>query len=373
MNMLMRSLYVLCWLLLCSWGAEALAADWQQTFPTPEIASYVETGRTRWMVVAAGTAAAAGTASARDAALALENALRLSGRTSLVMNDQSLGDISTLDDAALVKKASAFPVDGIAVVRVFPGAPGKPASAVVTLYNKAGELLTALAAEEGKPISAAQPTSGAGQGVTSVASEVASQVITTGMDPEAAEKKREEFETSAVSVDVLDLYNTAGVKLRSKILLYQGKFKKPLTPEEFYALAERPDLVAKAAAHREQLNQQKVGALLAMMGGGVIMVLPIYMASQTQTEPPNVIVSLAVGGVMTVGGSILWAHATKQDINPLTLQENGEVVDAYNKGLKKRLGLTSMLRPTPGASAPVLRLGFGLGQGHGTLVLHGDF
>ena len=58
----------------------------------------------------------------------------------------------------ILKKAQALPVDAIVVVRVFPGASADKPSAVITLYDKQGKVLVAIAAEAGVPIASRSGT-----------------------------------------------------------------------------------------------------------------------------------------------------------------------------------------------------------------------
>src|SRR5690606_25352684 len=90
------------------------------------------------------------TAAATEAGKALADAAR--GTARLVMDDSSLGDVSALDDQAIVAKSQHLPVDRIAIVRVFPGASAD--TAVVTVYDKKATVLSSFSGESGTPMTA---------------------------------------------------------------------------------------------------------------------------------------------------------------------------------------------------------------------------
>jgi hypothetical protein len=109
----------------------------------------------------------------RSAAAAFAFAVRQSGRARLVMGSSALGDLSALDDQAIVHRASGLPITTVAVVRTFPGE-GARTTVVVTLYDRAGRTLGAMSGERGLGASSTGPS---GQGVSTAASSAVLQAV----------------------------------------------------------------------------------------------------------------------------------------------------------------------------------------------------
>lgn len=109
------------------------APDWSATFTQASVAPHVRAGEAA-LVVTAGDPAGAAVGAAALAALNQAGA-------SLVMDGALLGDLSTLGDDAIVKKASGLPVAAIWIVRVFPGVQPGEQTAVVLIYDRASEKL----------------------------------------------------------------------------------------------------------------------------------------------------------------------------------------------------------------------------------------
>jgi hypothetical protein len=144
---------VACWSLfavsLCALSARADAQEgWSITF-SPQSLTAISTPLSAVVVIAGG-----GQPDGAAAANALIAGLRASGRASLVMDASSIGDVSTLDDAAMVARAQSLPVDQIVIVRTFPDGPGQVA-AVVSIYDKRGASLGASRGSRGSPLVAA--------------------------------------------------------------------------------------------------------------------------------------------------------------------------------------------------------------------------
>ena len=103
-----------------AWAAD----DWAPAFPDDAVASHFPGKALKLVVVAAGEAG-----EDRDAALsALTAAVEAAETVDLVMDAGALGDVAALDDAAIVGKAQALPVDRVVVLRVFPAKSGSTAA-----------------------------------------------------------------------------------------------------------------------------------------------------------------------------------------------------------------------------------------------------
>ena len=121
-------------------------AGWEETFEPEAIGSYLSGEDASYLVVAAGD---------RERSLAAASQLLVTLRSTtkgLVMEDQSLGDMSGLDDTAILERASELPVDQIVVVRVFDSGHEAPSAVVVVFYDKQGETLVALSGVENRAI-----------------------------------------------------------------------------------------------------------------------------------------------------------------------------------------------------------------------------
>jgi hypothetical protein len=125
-------------------------AGWAASFTPERLAPLVPAGRARLLVVAAGPVETGVDAAAE----ALESALLRTGRTGRVMRRGARSDASALDDAAQVRRASSLRVSHVAVVRVFPGRPDEPPTAVVSLYTREGVPVSSFTARQGSPLEA---------------------------------------------------------------------------------------------------------------------------------------------------------------------------------------------------------------------------
>ena len=129
--------------------ANPAAANWSETFQPEAVASYQDEEGQQYIVIAAGDRA-----QSAPAAESLTKALR-AAKAKMVMDDKSLGNVSELDDAAIVAKAAKLPIQEIVIVRIFETAPDAPNMAVVTVYDKEANVLWALSATQGEPLQAA--------------------------------------------------------------------------------------------------------------------------------------------------------------------------------------------------------------------------
>src|SRR5262245_15093700 len=121
--------YLLTLLLLLPAVANA-DTDWGATFPPERVSSHLPPGPPPAVMVAASGA----DVEALLARTAFATSLRATGRTRVTLDANLLGDMSSLDDGEIVKRAAAQPIDWIAVVRAFPGE-GNRYTAVVTFYD----------------------------------------------------------------------------------------------------------------------------------------------------------------------------------------------------------------------------------------------
>jgi hypothetical protein len=377
----------------------ALAADWPKAFPSTATSSQHE-ARTSLIVVGVG---AAGSES-KLAAAALASALRTSGKLALVMGDEALGDVSALDDAAVVKRCAHLPVSHVAVVRVFDGAPGQPGTAVVTTYDKKGEVVVAYSTREDAPLEARAGASTASEGVTSNAAEAVASIS------KESSAHAEEYDKKFIGSDDFIAVNQYGATVATGTNFYQGKYKRPLDWPEFYNLVGDKQL-----AH--QYNENLAARWLLIGGGTVVAVAaplvwvgaresirypvapdyPSYSscigsadyskcmdakdaayntqlaryetakkAADAERDSYNPILYGGTGlGLVGLIVGLAW------QLHPTTPEQARELADKYNKKLKQDLESGTPVQPTK--TSVQMNVSGALLPGGGAMVLHGSF
>lgn len=141
-------------------GPGIAGSPWDSSLAPGTVSTYLDGDAPAVLVVATGP-----DADTQGATRALEASLRKTARVRLVMSGTSLGDVSTLGDEDIAKKAKGLPVDTVAVVRTFAGA--EAPTLVVTFYGPDGNLHSALTVVRGKALVARE--GGAGRGVSTAA------------------------------------------------------------------------------------------------------------------------------------------------------------------------------------------------------------
>ena len=373
----MRTLRLMtCFLGLALASGEVFAADWTKTLPPDAVQGYVVGQGQRIVVVAAG-----GEAVDREAATAsLITSLRGGPAVSLVMDDASLGDVSALDDAAIVQKAKNLPVDQVHVVRVFP-AGGGAMSVVVTMYDKQGAVLGGFNADTAAPL---KPAGGGAQsGVSAVtAAAVSTTNLKTGADLEASMK---EFKEKFIWVEQVKFANTQTGGVYDQYTLKRGEYGETLLVEDFFTIVGRDDL---AQSHLEYVRLAKRGRGLAGAGIGAVgalgmahasLIAPCVTGSDYFGDDPatcrqnvakfkrNANVILGTVGVVTLGWGLSDIARAKQIDRP-TPPEVLKLADEYNEQLQQELGIPdSAFKPqsysltvTPTAWAAPGNVGIGL-------------
>lgn len=97
-------------------------------------------GPVRILVAGAG-------ADGKEAEAALRDTLAGKDGIALVMGSEALGDLSGLDDHKVFRRARRMPIDYVAVVRLYPQGDGRPAMAVVPVYDRDGKTVVTLTFE----------------------------------------------------------------------------------------------------------------------------------------------------------------------------------------------------------------------------------
>lgn len=316
--------------LLTSFALTA-APNWTATFGPQESGSYLDGDHAKVLVAAAG----APDSQSKEAAAALVAALRQSGRADLVMTSEPLGDVSALDDASIVKKAAALPVTRIAVVRVFPGAPDQPLTAVVSFYDKAGATTGALSAASGQPLAARTGTSQS-EGVSSQAVSAVSGIQKEAV--EGSKKAQDEYDLNFIGFNEGVTVNarTGGV-MSTWAIPFQGKYRKPLEGVDFYKALGRDDLVKKY----ESANAARTSLMVAgLLVGGAGLLLPLVGPSLTGGDYLTSFSTFLIPSLILVGVGTGAAYAgIFWNPNPVTPTEARQLGDEHNIELRKKLGL----------------------------------
>jgi hypothetical protein len=350
-------------LLLLLVPAPALAQSWADSFPPAAAGSWISVPDSGVIVVPAG----APTADLTAATAALSAALRTSGRAKLVMDAAALGDVSALDDAAIVKRTGHLPVDEVIVVRVFAGA---AATAVVSHYGKDGGSRGGYSAVAGLAI-AARTGSGAGVG-ESAARALAQASAETAKPP--AEGSYDDLYVDFVDVITVTT-NKYGSSVSTGIQPVQGKYKKPLPGATFYDTVERPDL---AASYRRTIGWKwglGISGALVGLGGLTYMVYGITdsvgVCSRSQLGAAlggdgsgchqDSTTPLIVGGSAATAGFIALLVGVYLDPHPVDAPGARRIADEYNQRLRAR------------TERPQVQPGLFAAAGGGGLEVHGRF
>jgi hypothetical protein len=338
------------------------AQDWAQSFSPAAAGSYLEAGNQKVLVAAAGEPLDA----VRSAASALETALRASGRAQLVMGSAGLGSLAQDSDTQVVQKARPFPVDTVAVVRVFAGAPGAPSTAVVTFYDTAGKVLSALSVVSGTPLGAREG-SGTTQAVPSSALQAVQEVGKSAEDAQAQYDKQHVWFEDGAFVGV-----QSGRVMARFTDAFQGKNRTPLEGARFYEVVGRQDLADDYRSRKTKHLVLLWGGMAGLLGGGAVMATGISSSCQRevartgeclQKGPSPVVPGAILAGAGTVA---MLASLPYMEFHPVKPPARRDLAEEYNKKLKGELGLA---RAAPPAPAPTIRVASGFVPGGAGLTL----
>lgn len=295
-------------------AAPPSAEEWAGSFPVSNTSAYLPPSSD--VVVIAGRSGPQTVA----AASAVADAFQKGGRAKSVRTGETLGDVSKLDDAAIVQKCISLPVTVIAIVRVFSSNDGL--RAIVTLLRKSGAEFAALTTLKGKPVRPPEK-SATGEGVSAGAAESILSVAELG-SAGAGSTEGKYLERFVWFGEVLD-----GSDIRLKgIQPLQGKYRKRLSWSRFYGEVGRQDL--KASYRRNRLVRGSI-----MLGG----VGAIAAAIAAPLGDDNSLrAGIGIAGVVGIGGAYLW------DPQPIRFSEARRLADEHNARVKQELGLSRLVR-----------------------------
>jgi hypothetical protein len=270
-------------LLACLWfSPSALAMDWSSALTEHTVSPHVRGTDQTVLVVAAGEK----TPALDQAAMALKDALRRSPSIKLVIGDEALGDLSGLDDAAIVRKASTQPVTQVIVLRVFPGRTTEEPGAVVTAYAKQGDVLESftvlLQAQTGTQASSAGggtvPFAGS---APAAGSALAASGPPAGATPATATSSSAETSAAEAQFQERSVRVKDRVGLLSHSVGYRGSHDEALRWPEFYTYIGQPEAAHKARVRRAVKTGLVVGGLGA---AGAAIVVPLALMRDPNAE-----------------------------------------------------------------------------------------
>ncbi|RMG94222.1 MAG: hypothetical protein D6705_16720 [Deltaproteobacteria bacterium] len=351
------------------------AADpWRASFPGDVVGSYLDVSDAAVLLVATGDPA-----SVRDAAAhAFTQALRDSGRVRVVMDASALGDVSGLGDAEIVARAKDLPIDRIVVLRV-AGTDG----AMFTIYDVAGRRISGAAVRAGEAMA---PHQGAPPPAPVAASEAAAE------EPAPSDEAIDAYERQYLHLERLVAVSSNGGRtpsVRVFSVVYRGRQDAPVKGAELYRILERPDLERKY----HQRFGAKIGAMvgggiagLALMGVGTSVVLGNLRAESADfgnddllgqgTEEPGLRMSTGAGYALTGVGAALLVTGVLVGVllpaHPVDEAEAAELIDDYNRKLRKKLGIPASYRG-PRAARSSLRVGIAGTRAGGGVIVSGRF
>lgn len=350
--------------------------------PPSSVTTYLSGSALRILVAASG-----GDATERNlAAQSLIATLRTDSNVKLVVDSSALGDLSTLDDAAIVAKAKAQPVDQVFIVRVFPGS-GSNWSAVVTMYTLDGTSIGGFSGGTDFPLASATAYPSAGMS-NAAAAAVAS---VTGNAGHTSEEALKEFQEKAVWFQEWAAVNQYGSVVSTWSVPMGGRYGEPLTGKKFYAWINE-DALVEQYKKKANVKYAIMGASLVPITVGTVWLTgikdtlythpscgernvrdPVYMecmevlndeikSNNTRVE----VIGSTVGGI----GLITFLIAGSIDPNPLPPNERVRAADEYNEKLRNSLGLPSPTASNMPVQVPVQAVvsGWVTGDGGGVTL-----
>ncbi|MCC6624149.1 MAG: hypothetical protein IT385_23060 [Deltaproteobacteria bacterium] len=339
----------------------SLAGDWSRTFAGPGLTAQAMPGEVTVALVAAGPPSDALTA----ARTALARAMVGAGRWQVIDGDAKAG--GDLDDASIVARLRGVKADVVWILRVYPGAPGRPSDAVVSVFAPDGTLRRAFAASEGAELPVASGGSGGGvssgtlQAVRSVDGERATPVS----EAEAAYLKERVHERQTAAMIVTQhgaAYVAAGPKL-----LFEGDRMIEDGPD-FYRTVGRVDLAEQyesTASTKGTLNA--IGWPTFFVGG----LLPLAGIGGYDDGYDWTIGGIGIG-IASVG-LVMTLVAASMDPDPLTPSGKRQLIESHNGTLRNKYGLTAEPVADERPSGPRARVGVTAGPDGGALQLHVGF
>jgi hypothetical protein len=316
------------------------AADgWSRSF-VPSALPTTLTER-KLLVVAAGDRLE----EARRAAETLRGALR-EAEAPLVMDASSLGDVAGLDDQKIVDAASNLPVEGIVILRIFPGS-DQP-NAVVAAYDTSGDAIAGFSVDRGTP-----PASAGSNEIGRGPSQETVDAIDSATSGSSRDDEHLRYE--------LSLSDTWQLKDLEENTTHTGI--------EIYRQLGRQDLVREYRVHRRTKTLLKVIGVGGTAVTGIVTSIGAVLAvpgdsceRDTLGDIQNCDGALgysAWGGILAVGGGYLmaasigtWIASGSYDVHPVSKSGLKSVVREQNEILEVSEADADQTAPRSGPSEP---------------------
>ncbi len=350
------------------------APAWGATFEPGAVGSYLGDKKENVMVVGATSLSA-------PAAEALRAAMRASKRGGLIMDAQAIGATEGLDDKTIVERAKTQPVAQIVIVRVFDGGPDEPPSTLLAFYRPDGTVITTITGTAGTAIASfGAPVASAPVPTETVepVPEVEAPKVEAKKEVEATSDAQAKYDAESL---VFENWAGGGAQPGAARLsnITQGKFGLDVRGAKLYEIVGRDDLLQQYRTRRA--IRFGVGIPVALIGVAALSVGAALLVHNLNAEPPNfgaddplglgrsrvpgplsdagAAAILGAGAGLCLGG-IIFAIAFRS--HPIGRAKAVELMDTYNKGLRKKYGLGDpqarlRLMPTIGARHTGLAIG----------------
>ena len=343
-------------------AASQPAPAWSETFVPAAVGSYLGDKKPNVMVVSTNAISA-------TAVEALRAAMRASKSAGLVMDAQAIGVTEGLDDRTIVERAKSQPVGQIVIVRVFDGGPDEPPSAIVTFYRPDGTVATAITSTAGQAIA----SNGGATASAGVSSEAVAAVEAVSDDSAKETKEVEKVNAEAqAKYDAKYLWfeNWIGVSAQSGAVvatwsqLKQGKYGADVRGNR---LGIRLGVGIGVS----------VGGIAMLTAGAFTLIRSADPATPSFGFDDPIGMGRTIPGGLSLNGSLaLMGAGTALYLggmffaiffksHPVSKSEAAELMDTYNKGLRKELGL-------PEKQARI-RMAPSFGQHHAGMAISGRF
>jgi hypothetical protein len=315
--------------------AAGSGGTWADSFEPKTLASYLDSNGLSVMVAAAGERSG----DAKEAAKALISGLRATGKTTLVTDDEALGDLSGLSDDQIVTKARSTPASVVVVIRVYPGAAGKPAGAVASFHDaRSGRSLSTFSLAEGAPL---------GAWVAGSAAPVTASGPPVAPPPSQAPDAERAFEERGIwpegeTVVGFNRYGSEVVRIWT--VFTRGRYGPVLEGADLYDYLGRADLAHSYRARRATRLGLLLGGFLVAAGGAAIFAVGFASAGPCTTIDSNTgkctanqsgnPTLMAVGGSLAGVGIVTGLVGALIDPWPASRGETMQMIDQFNQGLR---------------------------------------
>lgn len=338
-----------------AWAEPASSGAWAVTFGGGG-ADTLRLAHERKILVAAAGQTTTGLA---QAAYALCEGLRsIEG----VRCDEVKADLTKADDASIALSSRAQgDADAVFVLRVFPAA---VPTAVISIYGQDGALRRAYSAKEG--VALVGPDNASGDGVS--ARQIARvNEATKQTDRPVVVEDRESFERAVIEVRESSVSaDGKPKKTEHSFYLRNQQLKSDVA---LYKAIGRPDLAQEYESNITSKRGLTTGGYVVAGLGSLLLLAGTLSDSKDEFGDPEPNTGLvAAGAVTAVVGLCMALAGHGKPLEPVSDKRRRELVDEYNRGLRRKYGL-----PAEASAPPELRLEVRSHPGGASLGLGASF